>query len=68
MPCAVAVLGAAGGVRTLVGTLSLVASDYLEVEEASHRDITRERGGAPAGRLLVPLSRVAFVRPEGRVL
>lgn len=68
MPCAVAVLGAAGGVRTLVGTLSLVASDYLEVEEASHRDITRERGGTPAGGLLVPLSRVAFVRPEGRVL
>ncbi|GAA4516052.1 hypothetical protein [Brevibacterium yomogidense] len=68
VPCAVAALGAAGGVRTLVGTLSLVAADYIEVEESSRREVARERGDAPAGRLLVPLSRVAFVRPEGRVL
>lgn len=68
IPCALAVAGGAGGVRMLVGTLALVAADYIEVAGASGRRIPGDGGGAPGGRLLVPLSRIAFVRPEGRVL
>lgn len=65
--CAIAVVGRGGEVRMLMGSLALVAADYVEVVEASEGTSARS-AGAPGGRLLIPLARIAFVRPEGRVL
>lgn len=67
VPCAFAVVGV-GGTRMIVGSLALVASDYIEVVEESRRQVAGRGGGAARGGLLVPLSRVAYVRPRGRVL
>jgi len=64
VPCAVAVAGATGGVRTIVGRLTLVAADYVEIDEAAGRSSARSPVGAPGGGLLVPIGRIAFVRPR----
>lgn len=68
VPCAVAAVGSAGGVRTVVGRLGLVAVDYVEIIESSGRESARSPVGAPGGGLLVPIAKIAFVRPEKRML
>lgn len=68
VPCAVTAVSAAGGVLTIVGRLALVAADYVEIIEAVGRDSARSPKGAPGGGLLVPIARIAFVRPEKRML
>ena len=68
IPCAVATTSAAGGVRTVVGRLDLVAEDYVEITESSGRDSARSPVGAPGGGLLVPIPAIAYVRPEKRML
>lgn len=67
-PCAITAVSAAGGVRTIVGRLGLVAADYVEIIEAEGRDSARSPVGAPGGGLLVPITKIAFVRSEKRVL
>ena len=68
VPCAVAAVSAAGGARTVVGRLGVVAVDYVEIIETEGRDSARNRVGAPGRGLLVPIAKIAFVRPEKRML
>ncbi len=66
--CAVAAVSAAGSVRTFVGRLGLVAADYVEIIEASGHGSARSSWDAPGAGRLVPIGRIAFVRPETRML
>lgn len=66
--CAVNAVSTAGGVRTVVGRLGVVAVDYVEIIETAGGDSARSPVGAPGGGLLVPIAKIAFVRPEKRML
>ena len=60
--CAIAVVGAGGGVRMRVGRIARVARDCIEVVDAEGAGGARDARG---GRRLIPLSRIAHVRRAG---